>query len=270
MTEPDPSDFNLGDLPEAARAAWTALRDELHSILDEDLVAIWAYGSTIGHDRPDRPADLDTHVILRRRPDEDTARRIDGVTEAISAGAGLEWDAWYIALEDAGRPGHPPHAFRDGRRDTAWALHRAQWLGGRFVQVYGQRPTDVVPAPTWPEIEIDLSRELEHIERHVHEGDTDPYEASYAILNGSRILHSIETHNVVLSKREAGTWALGHLPEPWHPVIDAALRAYDERATSADGDLLAARMAEFIASVRERLQATDRPSPDALPRWSGY
>ena len=98
----------------------------------------------------------------------------------------------------------------------------------------------------------------------------DPYEATYAILNGSRILHSIETHNVVLSTREAGTWALDYLAERWHPVVHAALRAYDERATPADVVLLATDMADFIATLRERLPATDGSAPDARPRWSGY
>jgi hypothetical protein len=180
------------------------------------------------------------------------------------------WDTWCIALEDARLPDQPPHAFREGRRDTAWALHRAHWLAGRVVHVYGPEPADIVPRPSWPEIEVDLDRELEHIERHVLEGDRDPYEAAYAILNGSRILHSIETHNVVLSKREAGTWALEYLPERWHPTVSAALRAYDERATPADVELLANAMAQFVATVRERLSASDKSARHARPRWSGY
>lgn len=269
MTDRNSSSASFEDVPEVARTAWTRLRDELQSILGDELVAIWAYGSVIASERPRRPADLDTHVILERRPDAQTAQRIVMAAQAIAAEAGVDWDTWFVALDDARQPGHPTHAFREGRRDTAWALHRAHWLAGRFVNVYGQEPAEVVPTPTWPEIEVDLDRELEHIERHVHEGDTDPYEAAYAILNGSRILHSIETHNVVLSKREAGAWALEHVPERWHPAVGAALRAYDERATPADVELLATEMAQFIAMVRERLPATDA-SPDARPRWSGY
>ena len=266
----DLSSIHLDDVPERARVAWVRLRDELQSILGHDLVAIWAYGSVIGPDRPQRPADLDTHVIVRRRPDAPIAQSIVGASQAIAAEVGVEWDTWYIALEDARQPHHPPHAFREGRRDTAWALHRAHWLAGRFVKIYGEEPADIVPRPTWPEVEVDLDRELEHIERHVQEGDTDPYEAAYAILNGSRIIHAVETHNVVRSKREAGTWALNHLPERWKPAIRAALRAYDERANPVDVELLAADMAEFIAAVRHRLPAIDVSPPDARPRWSGY
>jgi hypothetical protein len=106
------------------------------------------------------------------------------------------------------------------------------------------------------------------MERHVHEGDTDPYEASYAILNGSRILRTLETHDPVLSKREAGAWALEHLPGRWLPALQAALRAYDERATPDDARLLASEMAPFVATVRDQLPATR--DADAIPRWSGY
>lgn len=270
MTERRMSMSSFEDLPEDARTAWTRLRDELLAILGHELVAIWGYGSVIGADRPRRRADLDTHVILERRPDAPTARRIDRVFEAIAVEAGVEWDAWCIVLDDARQSDHPPHAYRAGRRDTAWALHRAQWLAGRCIQVYGREPAEVVRRPTSSEIEADLDRELEHIERHVLEGDRGPYEAAYAILNGSRILHSIETHNVVLSKREAGTWALENLPERWHPAVGAALRVYDEQASGADVELLASDMADFVATVRQRLPASDESRRDARPRWSGY
>jgi hypothetical protein len=136
------------------------------------------------------------------------------------------------------------------------------------VTIHGQGPRDIVVAPGWQDVEQELDRELEHIERHVHDADTDPYEASYAILNGSRILRALETGDPVLSKREAGTWALGHFPARWHPAVHAALLAYDERATPDDARLLAAAMAPFVAMVREHLPAARRPNQ--VPRWSGY
>jgi hypothetical protein len=66
---------------------------------------------------------------------------------------------------------------------------------------------DVVPPPTLTELDEALRAEVEHLERHVEAGDTDPYEATYAFLNGSRIVRGIETGDVVISKREAGPWA---------------------------------------------------------------
>jgi hypothetical protein len=126
-----------------------------------------------------------------------------------------------------------------------------------------------VPAPASPELEQELDRELEHLERHVVEGDTDPFEATYAILNGSRILHAVETGNVVISKRAAATWALDQVQGRWHPVLRAAARAYDGQASPDDAELLASDMAPFVSFVRDHLTPRDR-SPDASPRWSGY
>jgi hypothetical protein len=264
-----PMSVSLDRIPDVARIAWIRLRAELRAILAADLLAMWAYGGTTFPDPPRHPGDLDTHVVLARAPDEETARRIEAAHDALSRELGVDWDTWYILAEDAGKGESPSHAFRAGRRDTAWALHRAHWLAGHYVQLDGLNPHELVPAPTWDELEVDLRRELEHIERHVAEGDDDPYEAAYAIFNGSRILHSLETGDVVSSKRSAGAWALAHLPRRWHEAIQAAGRAYDAEATPEDVELLANEMGPFVAMVRERLPRVNGSS-DMLPRWSGF
>ena len=253
-----------------ARAAWLALRDELKDILRDDLVAMWAYGGMTAVDDPAHAGDLDTYVVLSRQPDEPTARAIEDAQAAIARDHGVEWDAWYV-LADAARSADPPrHALREERRDTAWALNRGHWIAGRYASLHGPEPAELVTAPTREELELDLSRELEHIERHVAEGDNDPYEATYAMLNGSRILHAVEATDVAISKRAAGTWALKHLPARWHPALSAAVRTYEGRPADGDVALLAAEMAPFVAYVRERMPAGEDRQPDALPRWSGY
>jgi hypothetical protein len=244
-----------------------SLRDAHSSILGDDLVAIWAYGGTTSVEDPPHPGDLDTYVILARRPDDATARKIEEAQDAIARDRGVEWDAWYVVADDARRSEQPRHALRPDRLDTSWAINRAHWLAGRFAMIHGAEPEEIVAAPTWAELDSELSRELEHIERHVVERDTDPYEATYAFLNGSRILHALETGNVAISKRAAGTWALEHLPARWHPALHAATHAYEGQATPDDVKLLAAEMAPFVAFVRERLPA-DRPAHEP-PRWSG-
>lgn len=260
----------LDQLGETARTAWLSLRDALTTLLGDDLVAIWAYGGTTAvADGPHR-ADLDTYVILARQPDEETAQRIEATQNAIARDLSVEWDSWYVLAADARRPDPPSHAFQPARRDTSWAINRAHWLAGRFALLHGPEPVEIVVPPTWSQLELELSRELEHIERHVLEGDTDPFEATYAILNGSRILHALETGSVAISKRAAGNWALEHLPDRWHPVLRAATRAYDDQGSAEDVKLLAAEMAPFVAFVRDRFPAlADRPA-DEHPRWSGY
>ena len=260
---------SLDEVPEVARVAWIRLRDELRVILGNDLVALWAHGGTTFSDLPRRSRDLDTYAVVDRPPDEQTSRRIEEAHEGIARQHGVEWDAWYVLAADAGQPESPRHAFREGRRDTSWAIHRAHWLAGRYVHLYGREPGEIVPAPTWAELEVDLRRELEHLERHVVEGDYDPYEATYSIFNGSRIVHAVETGNVVISKRSAGAWALEHLPARWHAVIQAAGRAYDAQATPEDAEVLATAMGPFVAMVRKRLPTVEERLAEALPRWSG-
>jgi hypothetical protein len=126
-----------------------------------------------------------------------------------------------------------------------------------------------VSAPTWDEIHHALDREVEHLERHVHEGDhTIPYEAAYATLNGCRILYTLGTRSPVISKRSAGTWGLDHLPAVWHAPIGAAGRVYDGQASPEDRALLAATMPELVAIVRAHLPPTE-PRPPGPPRWAG-
>ena len=260
----------LEKVPHAARTAWLALRDELNRILRADLVAMWAYGGTIAVDDPAHAADLDTYVILSRRPDDATIRAIEDAQDAIATSHGVEWDAWYVLADAARGADAPRHAWREERRDTSWAVNRAHWLAGRYAILHGPDAADLVNAPTWEELESELSRELEHIERHVVEGDTDPYEATYAVLNGSRIIHSVETRSVVISKRAAGVWALEHLPARWRPALGAALRNYDGRPGDDDLSLLAEQMAPFVAYVREHLPIGGDRLAEPLPRWSGY
>ena len=242
-------------VPEPARTAWLRLRDGLRTILGDDLVAIWAHGGTLASTQP-RSADLDTYVVVARRPDTGTVKVIDGLHDAIEAELGVEWDTWYITAEDAARSTPPGHAFRDDRIDQSWAVQRSHWLAGRYWSLHGPSPDTLVPPPTRAEIAADLREELEHLERHVVAGDTDPYEATYAILNGSRILHTLETGDAAVSKREAGAWAGTHLPDRWHSLLQAAIRNYEGQPTPADVGLLATGIAPFVRMVREHL-ATD-------------
>jgi len=260
----------LHELPVTARTAWTDLRRRLRTILGDDLVAMWAHGGTTSAGDPAHAGDLDTYIIVASRPDEPTISQIEEAHEAIAKEHGVDWDASYVLAVDARRSDPPSHAWRERSRDTSWAINRAHWLSGRYVNLYGAEPDQIVPPPTWAELAAELDRELEHIERHVVEGDTDPYEATYAILTGCRIQHALETRDVAISKRAAGIWALERLPERWRTALEAALRSYVGHGTSTDASMLASEMAPFVAYVRERVPpAADRPA-GALPRWSGY
>ena len=260
----------LDQLPITAAKAWARLRDEARRILGSDLTGLWAYGGTIFPDRSRRLGDLDTFAVLDHRPDERTAQMLERAQVDIAREHGIEWDVWYVLAVEAGKREPPPDAIAPDRRQTSWAIDRAHWYSGWYVHLSGRRPEGTVPAPTWPEIEHALSRELEHIERHVWEGDDDPFEATYAILNGSRIVCAIETRSAAIPKRGGGRWALEHLPERWHEAIRAADRAYDGEASPRDAEILRATMAPFVAMVRQRVPLVDPRPPGSPPRWSDH
>jgi hypothetical protein len=260
---------SLDELPIAALQAWSRFRDETRRSLGDDLTALWGYGGTIFPDRSRRLGDLDTFAVVERVPDERTKYKLEQAEAEIAREHGIYWDIWYVLAADAGRSEPPPHALDPERRHTSWAIDRAHWHAGRYVNLSGRAPEGLVPAPTWREIEAALSHELEHLERHVEEGDDDPFEATYAIWNGSRILYAIETGDVAISKRSGGMWALEHLPERWHEAIRAAGRAYDGEATPRDEEVLGVTMAPFVAMVRQHLPLADARG-GRTARWSGY
>lgn len=267
------------DLPETAASASLRLRDELLAIFGADLVGAWLYGGTTFADRAPG-GDLDIcAVIANVAPNERSPRtwrpdpgsrpsRSYAAQESIAREYGVVFDTMYLLADEVGGGRLPSSAFARNRRETDWAVCRAHWLAGQYVLLYGRPPEELVTAPTSAELQRALDREVEHLERHVYEGDAnDPYEGTYAIFNGCRILRTLETGGPVISKRSAGAWGLANLPARWHPAIHAAGHAYDGLATAKDTDVLRDDMAPFVAMVRQRLPSTKprRPGP---PRWS--
>lgn len=240
----------LNKLPKVASRACSLLLEELLSILRADLVALWAYGAGVFPNPPRRLVDVDLHALLARPPDAENVLRVRDAHDRVAREVGVEWDAWYVLASEAETSRFPRHLLRETElRDEAWALHRAHWLAGRYVHLHGRHPEEVVSAPSWGELLEGLRLELAHLQRHVTAGDNDPPEAAYAILNGCRILSSIETRNVVISKREASAWALEHLPPGWHEAIRAATRVYDAEEGPDDAGVLGAAMGPLVGIV---------------------
>ena len=270
----------ITELPLPAVAAAQHLRDALLGILSEDLVGMWVDGGTTFPDRPLVPGDLDVCVVVTNlTPDErDPGRwsvqpgsrpaRVASAQELIGREHDRSIDASYLTVEEMGGHDRPGAAFCAPLLHNRWPIVRAHWLSGQYVHLHGRRPEELVVAPTERDLRRALSREIEHLERHVYEGDAaDPYEATYALFSGCRVLHTIATGSPVVSKRSAGAWGLTNLPDRWHPAIEAAGRSYDGVATDEDHHLLTLTMAPFVEMVRENLPLTNPRPPGQVPRW---
>jgi len=267
-------------LSTATRTAGLRFRDDLLDILDGDLIALWVHGGRTFSDPSAVGGDLDLCAVVDRLTVEERSprrwgrdpssrpARVRQAEAAIASAFGLELDTTYLLASEVGLRRLPTAAFARSRHVNDWAIQRAHWLAGRYASLYGKHPEDLVPRPTTQEIRRALARELEHLERHVLEGDAaDPSEATYAIWNGCRILRSVATGDPVVSKRSAGEWALAHLARRWHPVIRAAGRAYDGEANDDDLGTLRADMAPFVRMVRRYLPR-GQGARRRTPRWS--
>lgn len=276
-----PHGIPINDLPPAAAAAAEHLRNQLLAILDDDVVAMWVDGGTTFPDRPLVPGDLDVCVVVANLIDDERdpqrwrdnpksrPARVAAAQESVTRERERDLDVTYLVVDDMGSHDRPRAAFSAARHLNDWPVVRAHWLAGQYVHLHGRRPDELVVAPTAQDLRRALSREVEHLERHVHEGDAaNPYEATFAIWNGCRVLYTLATGSPVVSKRSAGAWGLANLPERWHPAIHAAGRSYDGAASADDNELLRVTMPPFVEMVREQLPLTKPRPPGELPRWS--
>jgi hypothetical protein len=238
------------DLPLAVRLGCGALRDELVALLGGNLVALWVYGAVVFEGHAFRSGDVDTHGVVREVLPRETCKAIEEVHDSTSRDFGLEWDSWYVLERDMGGRRPPAHALRERLIDHAWALHRAHWLAGQYVGLHGREPIDLVQPPAWAELEEALRSEFLFIERIVEKGRREAAEAAFVVWNGCRILYSLETRDVVVSKRAAARWALDHLPKSWRAAIRAAGHVYDGTPDTGEESALEAAMLPIVAALR--------------------
>ena len=228
-----------------------ALREGLQRVLGDDLASLFVYGAAMFPLPARWHLDFDFHTLVRRPLDTEACERIGDVYGALAevSELGADLDGYFVLLADAARSEPPVHQLDRVVRDEAWALHRAHVHAGRYATIVGLDPRDIVPVPTWPEIDIALRAELAFIETH-------PNATAFGVLNGARILASYAGHDAVLSKYDAAQWAAESLPPEWHELVRAAVRVYERAPESHDAVLLREDWAPFVAYVREQLPAT--------------
>jgi hypothetical protein len=238
-------------LPDEVQAVAAALRRGLDDALGSELAGLFVHGAAMFPLPDGWILDFDFHALVER-PLGDAARaRINALyaTLASESELGRDLDGYFVLLADAARPAPPVHQLDRSVRDEAWALHRAHVHAGRYASICGADPRDVVPVPTWAELDAALRSELAFVEAH-------PAAMAFGILNGARILASYDRHDVVLSKYEAAQWALDALPVEWHDALAAAVRTYERASQPADAHTLGQAWAPFVAFVRAAMPAT--------------
>jgi hypothetical protein len=238
-------------LPDEVLTVAAALRRGLEEVLDDELAGLFVYGAALFPHPESWMLDFDFHALVTNPLRDAECESIRGVYASLATHSelGRELDGYFVLLTDATKSEPPVQQLDRSVRDESWALHRAHVHAGRYVSICGVDPRQIVPVPTWPELDAALRSELAFIQSH-------PSAAAFGILNGVRILASYDRRDVVLSKYEAAQWAVGALPSEWHDAVGAALRTYERAPEPADAETLTRAWAPFVAYVRAEIPAT--------------
>jgi len=220
----------------------------LKHILQEKLFAVYLYGAAAF---PGLGAihDIDFHVILRETLSEKEKQDLLSLHSSLGEQfptLGQELDGYYILHEEALRTNPPRHQLSPGIVDESWALHREHMRAGRCIILHGPDPKDIFSPCSWQELELCLQAELRYIEEHLNEFP------DYCILNLCRLMYSVSTRDVVVSKLMGAVWAEDIFPE-WKPLIRAARKSYNRHVTSHEKKLLNSKIGAFLDFARIRI-----------------
>ncbi|GAC1474432.1 MAG: DUF4111 domain-containing protein [Chloroflexota bacterium] len=243
----------LDEVPATIRDLCEAFLAGLRSILGENLVGVYFYGAITFPDSQGTVADLDYHVILNTPLDDETREAIHGLRGSLARDfppLGNELDGYFVTVQDAKRTSRAPTQMHPLWRlsvDDAWALHCAHICAGQVITLFGPDPLMVYPEPAWDDLEAALVHELSYVQEHQKDAP------AYGILNACRILLSVRSRDVVISKRGAAVWALAHVPQRWHDAIRLAMLAYERPVGEAEGELLRVSIGPFLRYVEAEL-----------------
>jgi hypothetical protein len=220
----------------------------LITILEGKLYGVYLYGAVAFPDT-DVVHDIDFHVILTETLTEKEKQEVNDLHASLGEEFpqhGRELDGYYILLEDALKTKPPEHQLLPGVLDGSWALHREHIRVGRCIILHGPDPKQIFPPCSWRDLEASLLGELRYIEDHLHEFP------DYCILNLCRLMYSVYTRDVVVSKLMSAVWAQDIFPD-WSSLIQAARKSYNQKATKNDKVLLESKIDEFLDFSRVRI-----------------
>lgn len=244
--------------------------EQSKAILSENLVGVYLHGSSVMGCFNPQKSDIDLIIVVDHPlSDADKRTYMDMVVEhnAMGPAKGIEMS---IVLRAVCKPfvyptpyelhfsaghlewyEHDPEDYirrmngtdRDLAAHVTILRHRGKCLSGAPIdEVFAEVPRGDYMDSIWFDVE----------------GAADEITADtmYLSLNLARVL-AYQKEGLILSKKEGGEWALGHLPPEYHPLITNALREYSENAEIVYDEVRAKRYAEYM--IRQLTQGS-RPA----------
>lgn len=240
-------------MPSCIRPLLDAFSEALTESFGRQLVGLYVFGSAAFPDFVPESGDIDFIAVTRLFPSKEQRERLARIHREIAVAFrhGALLDGFYVPLHKARRRRIPDRLvfgahgkLGTGGRDAAWALHREHLRAGACLVLHGAPPVHLLSPATRRELDGAIRREREALRTVIHELP------AYAVLNLCRLEYTRRRGDVVLSKLQAGRWALTHL-SAWRPLVEAALRTYRKRPEKGDARKLRRQTLDFYRSLSE-------------------
>jgi len=222
------------NIPKLVREVLSETLSGVHSVLRENLIGIYLYGSLAMECFNPKSSDIDIILVVRKRLSKEQGKKIIEFLKGVcSKDRRIELS---IVCEDVVR--NPQYPIMVDLHYEYWGdifenekdneiLSNLYTTRKRGFCVWGAPTSDVfseIPAQYHLR---SVKEDIEHTRKYLHENPErvgyDP--AVYWVLTSCRILAFIR-EGKVLSKLEGGQWGLANLPEEYHDLVKQALSCY--------------------------------------------
>jgi hypothetical protein len=203
--------------------------------------ACYLHGSIALNAFNERLSDIDFVTVLRRTPTPQDLIHLKTSHQILSTtypnwtldGSYLQWND-LGRLPDAIAPSpyvadgvFHPQGYRDINLVTWWVLKHYG------IAILGPSPQELVFTVSWDEL---VARMHDNLNSYWHSWTHSPirlsqlltdYGVQWSVLGILRLWYAF-CENEITSKTGAGRYALSHLPERWHPLIQEAINLRDD------------------------------------------
>jgi predicted nucleotidyltransferase len=239
--------YEWKDVPPAIRGEMHALLEAFRAVISDGLVGVYLHGSlAMGCFNPKR-SDLDILVVTRARMSVEVKCRLVQILLQLS-GNPIPLEISSLTLQDLHPWRHPtpydlhfsemwrrrfdanlkdgaPYQWNDEHTDPDLAAH-VTLLRERGLVLHGPPIADVFPPVPRHDYLASILADYDDARDNLAENP------AYAILNMARVYRFL-TDGTVVSKDEAGAWALSVLPKEALPAVRTALALYRGEAGSS-------------------------------------
>lgn len=273
-------------LPQAVGRRLDAYRALLDAEPAIPLLGLYLVGSLALGDYHDGISDIDFVALLPEPPGAETTDRLGRLHATLLDSGGPSVDGLYLCRDHLRTPPAVPAIVPrslDGVLITDRPCQEFGPVTWRCLDRYGMTVFGPPPSTLGIADDPDLLREaqIENLNSYWTTwiaqceadlaakpagADANALALAWGVLGVARIAHTLETGRIV-SKSEAGRWALARMGTAWHPVIADALAARTGALRRLPVDRIVPGLALMRLVIAEATgyQALDPASPDGLP-----